>query len=500
MLFWVRNCQRHLLGCVLLVLPWLNPFAPGPTSAVIPWLIACCAVALVLGLQVIAPAGKHWPRISASTWLLAGAISSVIGLIQYFGLSPQLTPWVNAAPLGEAFGNLRQRNQYASLTSIAFAALLWWVVQAKPVTRATVLRGVQLGLAVLLAVGNAVSSSRTGLFQVVVLLALVLLWGGWRKADLRRVVLVHVLAYAAALMLLPMLIGLDPWSSGAWARLQAGDAVCSSRLTLWHNVLTLISQQPWTGWGWGGLNYAHYITLFDGPRFCDILDNAHNLPLHLAVELGVPVALLVCGLVVWWVLRSRPWAETDSTRQLAWSVLAVIGLHSLLEYPLWYGPFQIAAGLCVLLLWRGPSLFETNRALAQVICAGVATVLIAVCSYAAWDYHRISQIYLSPDDRDPAYRTDTLDKLRASWLFHGQVAFAELSITPLTLENAPQQYRLALEMLHFSPERRVIERVVEAALLLGRDRDALYHLARYKAAFPEGYAEWMASHRVPSLR
>ena len=36
---------------------------------------------------------------------------------------------------------------------------------------------------------------------------------------------------------------------------------------------------------------------------------------------------------------------------MAWAVLAVIGLHSLLEYPLWYGPFQIAFGLCLAWLW-----------------------------------------------------------------------------------------------------------------------------------------------------
>ena len=109
-------------------------------------------------------------------------------------------------------------------------------------------------------------------------------------------------------------------------------------------MLALIVQHPWLGWGWRELGYAHYIHLYDGPRFCDILDNAHNLPLHLAVELGVPVAVTTCGLLGWWVVRAKPWAETDATRRMAWTVLAVVGLHSLLEYPLWYGPFQIAVG------------------------------------------------------------------------------------------------------------------------------------------------------------
>ena len=28
------------------------------------------------------------------------------------------------------------------------------------------------------------------------------------------------------------------------------------------------------------MDYAHFVTLYPGERFCDILDNAHNLPLH----------------------------------------------------------------------------------------------------------------------------------------------------------------------------------------------------------------------------
>ncbi|WP_394789159.1 PglL family O-oligosaccharyltransferase [Rhodoferax sp.] len=425
-------------------------------------------------------------------------MSSAIALAQYLGLSTSLSPWINTTPIGEAFGNLRQRNQFASLTNIALAALLWWSARPRPKQFEKAVRSSLMVAAVLLGIGNAVSSSRTGLFQSILLLAMAWFWGGLRNPAALRAAIGFVLAYALALLVLPFMVGLSPWSSGAWARLQAGDAVCSSRLTLWHNVLTLIAQQPWRGWGWGELDYAHYITLYDSPRFCDILDNAHNLPLHLAVELGVPVSLLFCGLVIAWVWRSRPWSETDPTRQMAWSVLAVIGLHSLLEYPLWYGPFQIATGLCVILLWRKPvTVLIKNRALAQAGYALVAIILGAACLYAAWDYHRISQIYLSVDARDPDYRVDTLEKIRSSFLFQDQVRFAELSVTPLTLNNAESQYQLALDLLHFSPEHRVIERVIDSALLLGHDDVAVFHLLRLKAAFPDAYAEWMAAHKPP---
>ena len=73
------------------------------------------------------------------------------------------------------------------------------------------------------------------------------------------------------------------------------------------------------------------------------------------MELGLPLALAVCGGGLWLVWRAKPWREADATRQLAWSVLAVILLHSLLEYPLWYGPFQMAFGLSLWLLWRSPA-------------------------------------------------------------------------------------------------------------------------------------------------
>ena len=488
-------------AALLLALPWLNPFAPGPMAAMVPWLVALGSLAGLMGVWAVwQPARQSggtsgWAKAAACGWLWAGALSSAFGIVQYFGLSAALAPWVNTTLLGEAFGNLRQRNQFASLVHIALAALLWWVVQAQPVVAQPAKRNLAVVeavlLAVLLGIGNAVSSSRTGLLQTVLVVSLAAIWGGLRLTSVRRVLLAFSLAYGLSLLVLPTLVGMD---TGAWARLREGDALCSSRLTLWHNVLTLIAQHPWLGWGWGELDYAHYIHLYDSPRFCEILDNAHNLPLHLAVELGVPVAVVACCLLGWWVVRVKPWAETDATRRMAWTVLAVVGLHSLLEYPLWYGSFQIAVGMCVILLWRRQNtIYIKNKALAHILPMLTAIFLISICIYTAWDYRRASQIYMPPASRDPAYRDNPLAQARNTWLFQNQVRFAELSITPLTQANARSQYQQALELLHFSPEHRVIERVIDSAMLLGLDDVAVFHMQRFQAAFPEAYAEWLAA-------
>ena len=118
-------------------------------------------------------------------------------------------------------------------------------------------------------------------------------------------------------------------------------------------------------------------------------------------------------------------------------------------------------------------------------------LIIVFVAYAAWDYHRVSQIYLPPEDRSPAYRSNTLAKIQGSWLFQNQVRFAKLTTTRLTPDNASEINALAHDLLHFSPEARVAEKLIDSARLLGRLDEARYFEARYRAAFPQEHANWV---------
>jgi O-antigen ligase len=500
----VNPYMQFIAAFFFIALPWINPFAPGPSPAVLPLLFSWGCAAALLGIwraqsHLLSSPASRLATVTAYAWLFAGLLSSLMGLFQYFGAGANLMPWINQTELGQAFANLRQRNQFASLTNMALAALFWLASTASP-TR--YLQAGTLLAATLLAVGNASSSSRTGLVQLFLLCALGWIWGVRQRPLARKVLVTAALSYAVAVVVLPWLAGLDLSLYGMTARLRAGDEACVSRLTLWSNVLHLIAQKPWLGWGWGELDYAHYVTSYRGPRFCDILDNAHNLPLHLAVELGVPFAVLFCVGCTWWVQLQKPWRETDPVRQMAWSVLAVILLHSLLEYPLWYGPFQMALGLCIVFLWREQPANasgnargnvknqSSNKPLRHILRALLAIILISICGVAALDYRRVSQIYLPPESRDAALRDDTLAKIRSSWLFADQARFAELLLTPLTRDNARWTFDTATSLLHYSPEPRVIEKVIESAVLLGRDDEAQAHLAHYRAAFPADHGRW----------
>ncbi|MBL0394715.1 O-antigen ligase C-terminal domain-containing protein [Ramlibacter monticola] len=522
-------CSWRVAGAALLAaLPWLDPFAGGPSPSVQPWLVsAACGIllwVLAAGGGARADLRVAWPVLAAVAWavltggglrpevlflagglaliaisaqvatddvvtygfqaglLLAAVASAVLGLLQYFGLSDALAPWVARTAPGEAFANLRQPNQFATLTWIGAAVLLWGTLGLRS--------GISAALIVLLAVGSAASVSRTGVLEGLALTLLAALWNGPQRRQRMLQCALAGVAYFAAAWLLPALLeafaGALPGRT-LLGRVGAAEG-CGSRIVLWSNVLHLIAQKPLAGWGWGNLDYAHFATVYDGPRFCDILDNAHSLPLHLAVELGVPAALAVCGGAAWWIWRQRPWQEAAPLRRLAWAVVAVILLHSLLEYPLWYGPFQLAFGAALgwLLTRRGEASSQAPREVPLLLGAS----LLALTGYAAWDYLRVSQIYLPPEERRVAWREDTLGKARRSWLFAGQARFAELTLSSVSAANAARMHPLALEMLHYSPEPRVIERAIESATLLGREDEAVQLLARYRAAFPAEARVW----------
>ena len=536
---------RNIILVLCVALPWLNPFASSPSTAVIPllvsWMMAACALLAVVELPLAKPrwtviemvvctallawlaASLLWvPQVvdraltmglvaslmcvwlmaavgrraavdeSLLRWLVSGllaaaVISALLGVLQYLGLARELSPWVNQPLKGDAFANLRQRNQFASLTSIGLVAVLGWVAaQSKThnMSRsAWLLAGVLINV---LAAGVACTVSRTGAVQWALVGVLMAAWG-WRSAK-------HDEAFGKGLIWLalaaPALVAvwsvLMPWAAlqttGEWGASmilrvtgQAQDyAACGGRRVLWANVLALIAQHPWLGWGWGETDYAHFMTSYSGLRFCDMLDNAHDFPLHLALEFGVPFALAVMVVLGVWILRRTPWREQQAWRVMAWCLLLVLGLHSLLEYPLWYGPFQMTLGLAIGLLWA-PHNAQTGveaRTERQEGPMLVAALLFIGCLYAAWDFNRVGQIYRQAALRDAAYKDNPLHYAKQSWLFKNQADFAEVTTQTVTTDNAAELYPQALRLMHYSPEARVVQRVIDSGKLLGHDKEA----------------------------
>jgi hypothetical protein len=125
-----------------------------------------------------------------------------------------------------------------------------------------------------------------------------------------------------------------------------------------------------------------------------------------------------------------------------------------------------------------------------------AVAIAVVCAGAFWSYRQVSQPYLAPEDRTPQFRHQSWAQLRQVWLFGDQVDFAELAVTPVTPQTAPRLLELAKDLLHFSPEPMVVQKLLQSAQMLGRDDELDFYAPRFAAAYPEAYAQWAKARPV----
>ena len=338
-------------------------------------------------------------------WLAAGLLNVAIAAVQVFWPDLADGDWIAVSSIpGRAVGNLRQPNHLSSLllwSCIATVALLQM--------RRLALRWAAPGLAVLI-FAVVLTASRTGLLSV----GLLALWGLVdRRLDrpVRGLLLCAPLLYAAAWFGMAEWAKLSAHSFGGTQRLAETD-ISGSRFGIWANTLDLIRAHPWAGVGFGEFNFAWTLTPFPG-RPVAFFDHTHNLPLQLAVELGLPLASLVLGLLLWglWLGARRALrapGDLGTAQRSAMLMVLMIGLHSLLEYPLWYAYFLLPTAWA----WgfalqgeespgenetRAPELRSPRSALPAI--GGLLLVLGAMLSVL--DYARVAAIFSAQSDEQP---------------------------------------------------------------------------------------------------
>lgn len=392
-----RPLQAALLLLVLAVLASgvLGSLPASLTLSALAMLVMAMLVAHA-GAAASAAEGDALPIAFAQAWLVTGLLGLAIGAVQVF--APQFTDgnWIAASSLaGRAVGNLRQPNHLSSV-------LLWAAIATVTLLQLRRLARVAAALAFgALVFGVVLTASRTGLLSV----CLLALWGLLDRRlarGARALLLAAPLLYACAWLALVQWAELAHHTFGGAARLAETD-VSSSRFGIWANTLALIRANPWTGVGWGEFNLAWTLTPFPG-RPTAFFDHAHNLPLQLAVELGLPLALLVLALLTWGLVcigrqARRVPGEAAITRRMVLAFVLMIGLHSLLEYPLWYAYFLLpTAWMAGFGLGRGGTAPRTAAARPRAPALVVPATALALTLYAAWDYARVAAIFSAGGD------------------------------------------------------------------------------------------------------
>jgi len=397
-------------------LPWLLMLAAAAVSVGVnglPLSLAMATFALVGGGLCV----MQWARtrdaderrqvFTALCWglVLAGVLSALVSVVQVF--EPDWTDgvWIAHSGIpGRAIGNMRQPNHLASLLLWACIAAVWLVeaALARESVPASRLR-VVLALALFVFIFAVIlSASRTGMFIGV---ALLFAWGAVDRSLSRSTRLVLLLTPLMALLSW----GLMAWwahandaAFGAESRLAEG-AGSPSRIAILRNTWTLLKLNPWTGVGWGEFNLAWTMTPFPD-RPVAFFDHCHNLVMQLLVELGWPLGLLVLGLLavsIWRAFETACRAQSDAVMlRCAFMLVLMIGVHSMLEYPLWYAYFLLPAACALGLLLgaaeesapaTGPASWRIFLPPAALCGAGV--VMFAASIYAVPDYLHVVDIY-----------------------------------------------------------------------------------------------------------
>jgi len=341
--------------------------------------------------------------------VVSGACSSLISYVQVFAPTwPDGDLVARSGLPGRAVGNLRQPNHLSSL-------LLWAMIATVALREMRCMsRSTGLILQLLLGFALVLTGSRTGVLGM-------LLLASWGLLDCRLSRASRTLLMASPLVFAVMWIGLSEWAYatghafGGEGRLSmaAGGDISSSRFAIWSNTLVMIARQPWTGVGFGDFNFAWTLSAFPD-RPVAFFDHTHNLPLQLLVELGIPLGLLVIVLLLVALVQAwrRAWAcdgDEGVARRAAFMMVLMIGLHSMLEYPLWYAyfllPTAFAWGFALSLpATVTPAIDSAGQAAAPLpqralILAGLAMTLGAAA--AVLDYWRVVVIYDPPERAAP---------------------------------------------------------------------------------------------------
>lgn len=326
-----------LQGVLGLATDWQTPFI-----AVLYLLWACLMMVVGAGLAHTVGLGRLSGMI-AGAMLVAALLTGALALLQWADVR---LPWLVARDVAGYGGNLAQVNHQAEVLGVGLVAWAYFMLGGRlPLALAW-------AMVLPLLVALALTGARMGVLYVVLLALAGAVWA-WRQPGqtVRRrglALLVLIPLFYAVQLGLPHMSGV---LTGAmpFEKVVEGFNGPSVRWQLIQEAWRVFMAHPLLGVGWGGFVWQDFLLAPVLPAQPGMASHAHNLIMQLLAETGSIGALWVAGgLLAWLVAQHR--VPLDAARAWLLAALAVPMIHSLLEYPLWYGYFL---GVVALLLGAG---------------------------------------------------------------------------------------------------------------------------------------------------
>ncbi len=275
-------------------------------------------------------------------FLLAGTLlGALIAWAQHID-SDALGRFMMPRSPDRVWGNLGQPNQLADYLVLGLASGAFLYATDKLPLRWAV--PTTLALAYVL----SLTGSRSAWVYLASLIALSgTFWALDRSHTNRRLLALCSLALVACL-LLPWLdkLLLEANLPTAASRLGSAEIIAEERPRIWRAALLMFLDSPLLGIGFRQFGWHHFAlnAQMPEPRMLGFTDHAHNLLLHVLAEFGLVGFSLLVGFAALWIAGLVRQPRTPAHWWI-WAIVLVLGVHSMLEYPLWYAFFLGVAAI-----------------------------------------------------------------------------------------------------------------------------------------------------------
>jgi O-antigen ligase len=431
--------------------------------------------------------GEKALRWGAAALIVGGLFAVFCQVVQLFHMEPKFSPFVvayNVAIERRPFGNMAQANHLATYIAFATAGALY-LVQTR---RLPVI--VWLVFSAIFSAGLALTVSRGPWLQM----GVIVFAGFWmafiqgrstvandpdgpasRAAHSKTrawliplVLLVLFFAVNAAIRWANLRYQLELGQSAA-ERMQDANQI-APRLALWRYGWTMFLTHPLLGVGWGEfpLHQFEFVRELGG---VEIANNSHDIFIDLLAKTGLLGMAIVLFSVVCWLVRVLRAPHTPA-RIFALSLLGVLMMHALVEYPQQYMFYLMPAMLIFGLLETRPL-----RWVSRSFSYGLYVVLVVLGLASLYpilrDYNRSEVLY---------YGSQPAEQYRAnpSFLFGAWGEYGAATLLPMNSQDLAIKLVMHRQALALLPGETVLRRYAVLQALAGQSQDALDTIARLK--------------------
>ena len=291
-----------------------------------------------------------------------------------------LSNWIaGVGPMRRPGSNLSQPNHLATMLGWAYVSLLYLYSREK-------INGILLSAsAALVLMALAITESRTGFVSLFLLTTLAIGMGLARDSREKSFLIAGFILYVFVFVSWPRLWEyinlLEDTKAGV-------NATTSGRSQLWAEALEAIKNNLIAGSGYRQFALAHMSVIADQDNVL-VATYPHNLVLDIIIWFGVPIAMLLFGLMFRWLV-TMTLATKDLQGKLLLLFLMPIITHSFLEYPYTYTYFLIPVGFVVGAI---EGKVAVTRLLKKISIMNGTLVLVfaTLASYVAYEYFQLEE-------------------------------------------------------------------------------------------------------------